>query len=293
MRSTITAVVLFKNELEFLELCVSTLIENVDRVVLVDNESTDGSGEVAKRLAHDFPNHVEYHFMPVDFDTATEYQTRNKCLQFVHTDWVFIADADQLFSDGWRKHIKKPLVDKSIDAIRFRYDHLVGSYEHTHTEFYEAQQKLKHHPHIPLFQTVLFRMRPDLECMPACRADPRFKEFHHASFDPSMKGRSFYNCKEATCFHYGFSKRDMMHMAKYRIHRGDYGHDDKVKAEMCAVLDKCQNPFKYIGAVVRVAYGKEHVPTCMKSKFGNTYRLELDNKGFIQKRIHIPTGEVC
>ena len=290
MRSTITALILFRDEAEWLERCVATAIEGCERVVLVDNESTDGSTEIAKRLAHDFPNHVEYHFMEGIFDKNCEYANRNKCLQYIHTDWVMVLDADQLLSDGWRQHIKKQLVDKSIDAIRFRYDHLVGSYEHTHISFYEKQQGLAEHPDVPLWQTVLFRMRPDLECFPASKNNPFFKEFHHASFDVSMTGRRFYNCKEATCFHYGFSKRDMMFMAKYRIRRGDYGHDQQVKDEMCAVLDKCQNPFKYIGPVTRVAYGKEHVPTVMKSKFGTTYRLELDKAGNILSRTEIATG---
>ena len=291
MRSTITAVVLFKNELEFLELCVSTLIENVERVVLVDNESTDGSTDVAKRLAHDFPNHVEYHYMPVDFDTATEYKTRNKCLQFVHTDWVFIADADQLFSDGWRRQIKHQLTDKKIDAIRFRFEHYVGSYEHILVDFYEVQQKLKHNPNIPMHQTVLFRMRPDLECIPACKSDPRFREFHHASFDASMVGRTFYNCSTATCFHYGFSKRNMLDMLKYRIGRGDYEHEPELKQKRIAEVDKHQNPFIWCGPVTRVAYGREHVPTVMKSKFGTTYRLELDKDGNILSRTEIATGK--
>lgn len=291
MRSTITAVVLFKSEEEFLEMCVSTLIENVERVVLVDNESTDGSTDIAKRLAHDFPNHVEYHFMPNDFDRACEFHNRNQCLKYVHTDWVFIADADQLFTDGWRRYIKHQLVDKKIDAIRFRYNHLVGSYEHTLVEFYEAQEKLKHHPHIPLFQTVLFRMRPDLECIPACRADKRFKEFHHGSFDPSMVGRTFYNCGRATCFHYGFSKRNMLQMLKYRVSRGDYEHDEAEKQKRYAQINKSQNPFMWCGPVTRVAYGKEHVPTVMKNKFGNTYLLELDKIGNILSRTEIATGK--
>jgi len=291
MRSTITAVVLFKNELEFLELCVATLVENVERICLVDNESTDGSTEIAKKLAEKYKGQIEYHFMPSDFDTATEYQTRNKCLQFVQTDWVFIADADQLFSDGWRRHIRKPLIDKSIDAIRFRFEHYVGSYEYIQTDFYNVQQGLTHNPDIPQWQAVLFRMRPDLECIPACRADKRFKEFHHASFDPSMTGRSFYNCGLATCFHYGFAKKNMLDMLKYRIGRGDYEHDEEAKKKRIAEVDKCQNPFIWCGPVTRVAYGKEHVPTCMKDKFGRTYRLEQDKDGRILSRTEIATGK--
>lgn len=290
MRTTVTALILFKNEKEFLERCVSTAVEGADRVVLVDNESTDGSTEIAKKLAENYPSLIEYHFMPSDFDTATEFATRNKCLQFVHTEWVMILDADQLLSDGWRRAIKKQLLDKSIDAIRFKYEHYVGSYEHIHIEFYEKQQGLRERPDIPLWQTVLFRMRPDLECMPACRADKRFKEFHHASFDPSMVGRKFYNCSQATCFHYGFSKRDMMFMAKYRIHRGDYGHTAEDKEWRLKELDKTGNPFRFIGHVTRVGYGKDHVPTIMKYKFGTTYKLELDKGGYIQSRTEIATG---
>lgn len=295
MRPRITALYLVRDEMEFLPMSIETVREHVERIVIVDNESSDGTDKWAEQLEIDNPHLVRFHRMEGIFDKSTEFGNRNRALQYVtDADWVLVLDGDQLLSDGWRQYIKKPLDAASgYDAIRFRYDHLVGSYEHTHTEFYEKQNGLKEHPDVPLWQTVLFRAGSWLEAKPACLADKRFKEFHHSSYDPSMVGRRFYNCGQATCFHYGFSKRNMMHMAKYRIHRGDYGHEPERKEKMWKELDKCGNPFKYIGPVIRVAYGPEHVPTVLRKKFGNTYKLELDKDGFIQSRTLIETGEKC
>lgn len=287
---TITALYLVKNEEEFLPLSVATVIDSVDKVVIIDNESTDGSLVIAESIRDRHPDKIELHKMEGDFDHNCEFNNRNKSLQYVKTDWVLALDADQLLSDGWHNWIKHKLDDRRFDAIRFRYEHYVGSYEHIHKTFYEKQKNNSLYPEVPLWQTVLWRMRPDFEFKPAALSDPRFMEFHHASPDLSMTGRSFYNCGSATVFHYGFSKKNMMDMSVYRIHRGDYGHDDETKARLTKELVESNNPFKFIGSVHRVDYKKNMVPSVMRSKFGKTYKLELDTKGFIQSRIHIPTG---
>ena len=289
---TITALYLVKNESEFLPLSVATVIDYVDKAVIIDNESTDGSLEIAESLREANPEKIRVHQMQGDFDNNCEFNNRNKSLQYVDTDWVLALDADQLLSDGWYMWIKSKIEEPKYDAIRFRYEHYVGSYEHIHKTFYEKQKNNSLHPEVPLWQTVLWRMRPDFEFKPAALSDSRFKEFHHASPDLSMTGRSFYNCGSATVFHYGFSKKNMMEMSAYRIHRGDYGHDREEKDRMIAELRASGNPFHFVGGgVVRVDYGKDQVPTVMKKMFGNTYKLELFDDGRIKSRIHIPTGE--
>lgn len=290
MKQTITALYLAKNEEEFLPLSVATIINDCDEVVIVDNGSTDSTLKIARELEQQHPGKVKVHQFEDDFDKACEYNNRNKALKLVSSSWVMPLDADQLMSDGWWKWVRGVIHNPKYDAVRARYEHYVGSYEHIHKSFYEKQKNNDLHPDVPLWQTIAFRMRPDLQCTPASLVDKRFKDFHHASFDNSMVGRRFYNCGSVTIYHYGFSKLDMMGMSLYRIHRGDYGHDEDTKARLSKELIDSGNPFKFIGSVQEVDYGRERVPSVMRDMFGKTYKLELDKDGFIQSRTHIPTG---
>lgn len=293
MRQTLTALYLVKNEIEWLPLSVATIIHSCDEVVIIDNESTDGTKELGRKLQEDNPGKVRFLEMAGDFDANCEYVNRNKALKEVKTDWVLTLDADQLLSDNWYKWVRGPMGDKKYDAVRVRFEHYVGSYEHIHRAFFEKQNNPELHPDVPLWQTSFWRMRDSLEFKPAMVSDPRFKEFHHASPDLSMKGRKFYHCGSATCHHYGFCRRDMMRISEYRIQRGDYGHDQSKKDKMISELKESGNPFHFVSdSVVRVKYGPEAVPSVMKKKFGTTYRLAFYRDGRIKQRYDAKTGEI-
>lgn len=287
----LSALYLVRNEIECLPLSLDTVMTHVDEVVLVDNRSTDGTLELMQELARR-NDKVKLVKMDSIFDEKTEWRSRNEALKHVTGDWVMMMDADQLMSDNWRKWINLPMTDKQYDAIRVRYEHWVGSYEYIHTSFREKQVDPRTHPEVPLWQTVFWRMRPDLEVKPASMANDFFREFHHASADLSMAGRKFYNCGSVTLFHLGFCKRNMMEMSAYRIHRGDYGHDQELKNRKIAELKASGNPFHFVGdSVVRVNYDQRFVPTVMKDKFNQTYRLELYPDGRIKQRYCMKTGQ--
>lgn len=290
----LSALYLVRNEIECLPMSVATIINDVDEIVLVDNRSTDGSLEYMQQLKSDNPKQVKLVKMDSIFDEKTEWRSRNEALQNVTGHWVMMLDADQLMSDGWWKWVRTPIANGKYDAIRSRYEHLVGSYEYIHKVFYEKQKNPELYPDVPLWQTVFWKMRPDLEVKPAMLSDPRFHEFHHASPDLSMTGRMFYNCGSTTVFHLGFCKKNAMEMSSYRIQRGDYGHNQARKDEMIAELLASGNPFHFIGgAVTRVDYGKDSVPSVMKDKFGKTYRLALYPNGRIKQRYSVDTGETA
>lgn len=275
-----------------MEKSISTVIDHCTEVVIINQKSTDRTLEIARRLEARHKR-IKVHDWNEDFDQICEYVARNRAIKLVSGDWVAVLDADQLMSTGWPASVCRAMHIKGCDAIRCRYEHYVGSYEHIHTSFYEKQKNNELHPDVPLWQTVFFRNRPDLEAKPACASDPRFREFHHASFDPSLIGRMFHNDPHSTVFHYGFSKKNMMEMSLYRIHRGDYGHDEETKRSMSEQLIQSGNPFKFIGPVHRVDYGEERVPPVMRPLFGKTWKLDIDDQGFIQSRTHIPSGKVC
>lgn len=286
----ISAIYLVKNEEEFIGKSIGSVIDGVDEVIVVNNRSTDGTMDEVAKCACDHPGKVRVFHHDTDFDASCEFNERNRALGYARYPWVMIVDADQIMSDGWRRAVS-PFFKPNYDAIRVKFEHLVGSYEYIHESFYDKQHGRIHDDSIPLFQTMFFRKQATLKCIPASASVPSFRPEHHARFDESVSRRMVGDCTGATVFHYGFAKRNMMYMAEYRIQRGDYGHDPDRKREMIEALRQSGNPFKFIGSVHRVDYGRERVPECMKQAFDNTYRLECDSNGFIQQRYCIKTGK--
>jgi hypothetical protein len=62
------------------------------KFVLHDNESTDGSAELAKKLGYD----VRSFSTNNTFDDSTHHSIKNDCWGEDSTDWVLVADMDEL-----------------------------------------------------------------------------------------------------------------------------------------------------------------------------------------------------
>lgn len=60
----ITAMLRLRNEAEFLEAAVASIAGLVERIVLVDNRSTDGTAEIIARLLDTYPDQAEAHPYP-------------------------------------------------------------------------------------------------------------------------------------------------------------------------------------------------------------------------------------
>lgn len=273
---TITALYVIKNEAEFIERSVATVLPYVEEVVLFDTGSSDGTVEISRRMAAKNPI-IRLVQHPVDFDRGCEYATRNIALSHCTSDWVLALDADQLLSDKWRDLVPVFLEDPSCECIGVEYEHLVGSYEYVHTKACG----------VPDTTWIFFRRTPHLQWRPAAEVCPWARLEHHASAERSCRPGSLRVCKGVTCFHYGFTKRDMMGMAIYRVGRGDSGHEPEKKQELVQQLQNSGNPFLFCGPVERVSYGKEHVPSVMREAFDTTYRLELGEGGRITKRVEL------
>lgn len=289
----LAAFYLFKNEAELLPLSVASCWDYVNEVHLINNCSTDGSFEMAKELQAQRPNIVRVHNWEHDFDTIPEYKQRQESLKLTRAQWVLILDADQILSDGWRNAVEPMLRNKYCEAVSLGFEHCVGSIEYIHKEFYEKKRNPEMHPQVPLTQMCLFRKTRSLECRPAAWSCPQFREFHHSRFDESVPESRRQICLGATVWHLGFCKRDMHYISSHRIRRGDYGFDKEKQEEMIAAMKMEQNPFKYVGWVQRMDGGPERVPWPIRGWWDTTYKLELDDQGYIKRRIHIPTGTIC
>jgi hypothetical protein len=197
---------------------------------------------------------------------------------------VLALDGDQLLSDGWRGRVDRELKGNT-EAIGVTYEHHVGGYEHVDKGLYQLGQKGKADP-----IWCFFRMTDHLQCRPASDVCSWAKPFHHASFERSCNRAA--RVPTIRLHHYGFSKANMMEMSLYRIHRGDYGHEDSVKAAKSQELIESNNPFKFIGPVHPVDYGTRQMPAAIRS-IHNRYTLELDSTGQILKRTITATGALA
>jgi hypothetical protein len=72
----ISAMIRVKNEVEYLERSISSVLEHVDEVVIVDNNSTDGSTEIIDDFAKRFPTKVRAFCYPHKLARWGEETTR-------------------------------------------------------------------------------------------------------------------------------------------------------------------------------------------------------------------------
>lgn len=289
--TTISAIYLVKDEEECLPLSVATVIDFVDEVIIIDTKSTDNTLALAKAMAA-MNNKVRVHSWDTDFDESYEFNLRNRARSLASSEWFLIMDADQLMSDGWRAAVGPLMRSHKTESIAVSYEHWVGSYEYIHNSFYEKQHGRNDDPDIPLFQTCLFRNTNSLIAKAAADHCPQFRPAHHSRHDESVPYENRARTADATMFHLGFAKRNSIYMGEYRVYRGDYGHDAADKDWRIAEIRQYHNGFRFVGSVHRVDYGPERAPSVMRHMFGNTYNLELDKDGFIQRRTFVSSGEV-
>ena len=100
---SIWAHTLVKNEEKYLWYAVSSVIDYVDKLLLWDTGSTDGSSMIAKRLKEKFPERID--FKQVTLRGAEEFpKVRRAMLEATDADWFIVVDGDEVW---WEDSIKK------------------------------------------------------------------------------------------------------------------------------------------------------------------------------------------
>ncbi len=107
-RTTISCVMIVKNEEIFLEKCLLSVKDCVDEIIIVDTGSTDGTVEIAKR----YTNKIYFHPWEDSFSKA-----RNQALQYSSCEWVFQIDADEILEKCDIPVLSKAVRNQAIDAI--------------------------------------------------------------------------------------------------------------------------------------------------------------------------------
>lgn len=103
---SLTVVLTVYNEKEHIVPCIENARKLTDNVIVIDTESTDETVALAKKtgvpvFSYQYERYVE--------------PSRNYALSLVKTDWAFIIDADERFSDELMTEIREtlPLTDKT------------------------------------------------------------------------------------------------------------------------------------------------------------------------------------
>jgi len=132
---SIVAHCLLKNEEKWLWYSVTSVIDNIDRVLLWDTGSTDGSIEIVKELIKKYPEKVVFKSRPQK--TAEEFtQVRQEMLDETKSDWFLILDADEIW---WQDSIQKVVneiqdADSKTESIVVPTINLVGDIFHFQEE---------------------------------------------------------------------------------------------------------------------------------------------------------------
>ncbi len=122
-RTTVSAIIKCNNEETFLKECIISIIPFVDEVILIDNNSTDASVEIAKNL-----NVKVINFQSWPGGNVSLAQYYNWCSDQAKTDYIVKWDADMIAFENYqiKDHLKR-----NPDALFYSLYDLYGDHKHT------------------------------------------------------------------------------------------------------------------------------------------------------------------
>ncbi len=133
MSKTITAHCLVKNEARYVWFSVMSVINHVDKVLLWDTGSTDGTLEIidAIRKTKDGQRKIEFReYGPVT--PGTFAKVRQEMLDATKTDWFLMVDGDEVWWEDSIRHLVSVVNEKgdSMESIVVPTVNLVGDIYH-------------------------------------------------------------------------------------------------------------------------------------------------------------------
>src|SRR4030042_3759282 len=100
---SIWAHVLVKNEERYLWYAVASVIDFVDKVLLWDSGSTDGTLGIIAELIKKYPGKID--FKKVKIETPEGFTgVRQQMLEETASDWILVVDGDEVW---WEDSVKK------------------------------------------------------------------------------------------------------------------------------------------------------------------------------------------
>jgi glycosyltransferase involved in cell wall biosynthesis len=126
---------LVKNESRWLWFSVASVVDHVEKILLWDTGSTDGSLDVIKELQGKFPGKIEFRERKIN--SAEDFtEVRQEMLDVTKSDWFLMVDGDEIwYEDSIKKVIKAiNIADDRIESIVVPTINLVGDIFHFQEE---------------------------------------------------------------------------------------------------------------------------------------------------------------
>ena len=126
---------LVKNEERWLWYSVSSVIDQVDKLLLWDTGSTDGSLEIEKQLARIYPDKIVLKQRIIN--SPEEFtQVRQEMLEATTSDWFIVLDGDEIWYEDSIKKVLETInkAGNDIESIVVPTINLVGDIFHRQPE---------------------------------------------------------------------------------------------------------------------------------------------------------------
>lgn len=137
MSKSITAHCLVKNEARFVWFSVMSIINHVDKVLLWDTGSTDGTFEIIEEITKRQKAKGKISFREVRNVTPVSFaKVRQEMLDDTDTDWFIVVDGDEIWWQDSIRHLVSAINKKGdkIEAIVVPTYNLVGDIFHYQEE---------------------------------------------------------------------------------------------------------------------------------------------------------------
>lgn len=214
--SIVLSMIVHNEEKRYLQQMLEHAIKYVDKVVIIDDASTDNTVTLCESILKDFPHKIIKNKKSL---FAQEYKLRE--LQWKETlkenpGWVLSLDSDEIFEDAIIENIKYMIKDDTVDAYRFRLYDMWDSEHYRSDEYWRAHEN---------YGTFLLRILP--------RYKYKFKHTNqHCGRFPKNLRKMPYVESPIRLKHYGWAREE----------------DRKIKYERYKNLDpdgKCGNLSQY------------------------------------------------
>ena len=122
---------LIKNEARWLWYSISSVIDHVDKILIWDTGSTDGSIEIEKALDKKYPGKII--LKQRKQETAEDFTiVRQEMLDATKSDWFLMLDGDEIWFEDSIKKVVKAInrEEKGVESIVVPTINLVGDIYH-------------------------------------------------------------------------------------------------------------------------------------------------------------------
>ncbi len=128
--ATLAAHCIVKNEENFVGYAIKSVIDYVDKIIVFDTGSTDGTIEIIKGLARQYPDKIIFEAKG-ECDKKRHTELRQEMINRTSEEWFMILDGDEVWTDdGMKEALNAIESNSSIECIIAPFYLCVGDVYH-------------------------------------------------------------------------------------------------------------------------------------------------------------------